>query len=42
MLLGEAVYCLKNQDQAGVLPLSGKTQVFFGPRWAQKRKYLFE
>lgn len=28
MLLGEAVYCLKNQDQSEVLPSFGKTQVF--------------
>lgn len=28
MLLGEAVYSLKNQDQSEVLPSFGKTQVF--------------
>lgn len=28
MLLGEAVFHLRNQDQSGVLPLFGKTQVF--------------
>lgn len=28
MLLGEAVFHLKNQDQSGVLPLFSRTQVF--------------